>query len=388
MGKEISNNHYVLNRRSFFRTGLSGVSALCTLGALPGTVLSRGSNLLEQLETKTADFGLLTVDALTIDSPRFDAKKARAAGLNAAVVDLMIYPRSFTSAVLELAKWGAACRNRYDELVRVSKANDIHRAKAQDKLAIILACQDGSILDAATGSVSDDNLDNLGLFYDLGIRVLQLTHNERNSLGDSFREKSNAGLSRLGERVVQSMNGLGMLVDLSHCGDQTTMEAIRLSSKPCAITHAGCRALYPTLRNKSDEQIRTLADKGGFFGVFSMSLWLTKKGTTSVDDVVDHIDHAVKVGGIDHVGFASDGPVLGLQTSAERELEDMRKYVRRNLGMPGAESIPSHVRVLELNAAARLSRLAEALSRRGYKTPAIEKVVGGNFLRVFTDVCG
>ena len=99
-----------------------------------------------------------------------------------------------------------------------------------------------------------------------------------------------------------------MLIDLSHCSPRTTLQAIELSTRPCAITHAGCRALHETARNKTDEEIRAVAEKGGFFGVFPMSVWLTMRPTTSVDDVVDHIDHAVKVAGVEHVGFGSDGP--------------------------------------------------------------------------------
>src|SRR5262249_16270920 len=147
--------------------------------------------------------------------------------------------------------------------VKVTSGDGIKAAKEHGKLGIILACQDASIQDASTASVNDYNIQNLDRFYNLGLRVLQITHNERNGLGDSFREKTNAGLSRLGEKVVDAMNRFGMLIDVSHCGDRTTMDAIRLSKKPCAITHAGCRALCPTLRNKTDEQIRALAQKGG-----------------------------------------------------------------------------------------------------------------------------
>jgi membrane dipeptidase len=252
----------------------------------------------------------------------------------------------------------------------------------------VLACQDAAILDASTISVNRYNLQNLALFHELGLRVLQLTHNDRNAVGDSFREKEDAGLSRLGEAVVPEMNQLGILVDLSHCSRRTTLQAIQLSTRPCAITHAGCKALHPTARNKTDEEIRAVAEKGGYFGAFNMSLWLTSQRTTSIDDVLAHIDHAVKIGGLEHVGFGSDGPVTASPASPEAALAGMRGYYERNKGLPGAETEPYHVNVAELNSPRRLDRLAQGLARRGYNADAVDKIVGGNIVRVLREAIG
>jgi membrane dipeptidase len=271
-------------------------------------------------------------------------------------------------------------------MVKAIRAADIDRAKQEGQLAVVLACQDAAILDAWTATVGDPYLDNLGLFYDLGLRVLQLTHNDQNALGGSFRERNDSGLSRRGEAVVAGMNALGMLVDLSHCGTRTTLDTIRVSAKPCAITHAGCRALYPTGRNKTDAEIRAVAEKGGVFGVFNMSCWLTDAAIPTVDHVVDHIAYAVKLAGIEHVSFGSDGPVLALP-SLEAELAGTRAYHERNRGMPGSERVPAHVRVPDLNSPHRLERLASALGRRGFASDAVDKIVGGNLVRVFRDVC-
>jgi membrane dipeptidase len=166
------------------------------------------------------------------------------------------------------------------------------------------------------------------------------------------------------------------------------MEAIRLSAKPVAVTHAGCRALHSTLRNKPDEVIRALAGKGGYFGVFNMSNWLTARDRSTPDDVVDHIDHVVKLGGLDLAGFGSDHPVLGDLTPQKEKVEGMQGYIDRNPGMPGAEPLHGHVTVSELDGPTRLAVLASALARRGYKDDAIEKILGGNFARVFGAVCG
>jgi membrane dipeptidase len=326
--------------------------------------------------------------ATNSDGPGVDASKAISAGLTATVADLPIYPRNMPNALEALEQWNKGFSWEGSLFLKVLKADDIRRAKEEKKLGIILMCQDGSILDASTCSVNDYNLQVLKKLFDLGLRVMTLTHNERNAVADSFREKNDAGLSRLGEKVVEAMNQIRMLIDLAHCSDKTTMEAIGLSKSSCAITHAGCRALYATKRNKTDEQIKALADKGGVIGIYNMTLWLTDRPTCSISDIVDHIDHAVKVGGIDHVSFGSDGPILETDVPEDEQLAGMQSYAKRNLGLPGAERIPQHVLAKELNTPSRLLRLADALAKRGFKLGDIEKIIGGNFFRLFREVCG
>lgn len=328
------------------------------------------------------------IDSLATDGPYFDAKKALEAGLTGAIIDMSMYPRTFDNAVHTLAEWNTRFRDPNSNIHKVTRFDHFAEAAQQKKFAVVLACQDGAILDSSTASVYDYNIQNLGLFYDLGLRVLQLTHNERNAVGDSFREREDSGLSRLGETVVKAMNDLGMLIDLSHCSRRTTLQAVQLSTKPCAITHAGCKALLPTARNKTDEEIRAVAEKGGYFGVFNASSWLTSRPTASISDIVDHIDHAIKLGGIDHVGFGSDRPVLQDDQPMEKMLEGARYYYERNKGLPGAETQPQHVLIQELNSPFRLQRLADELKKRRYNEDAIDKITGGNIARVLHDVIG
>lgn len=386
-GGKFSEKQTMTTRRNFIRNGVGSLTALTVLPSIaafsPRTANQEESGSVQDLYQRA-----IVIDTLINDGPRFDARRAIEAGMTAAVVDLPIFPRNFSNAIRAMEQWNDAFAKADSPFIKVVNSAGLREAKERKKFGVILACQDAQILDASTASVNDYNLQNLKRFYDLGLRALQLTHNERNGIGDSFREKTNAGLSRLGEKVVAAMNSLGMLIDLSHCGDATTMEAIRLSERPCAITHAGCRALCRTLRNKTDEQIRALAERGGVFGVFNMSLWLTERASTSINDALDHIGHAVKVGGVDHVSFGSDGPALENLTPEDQMLKGMRGYAERNLGLPGAERMPSHVIVRELNTPQRLYRLAEALTRRGYKAAAVEKIIGGNFARLFQEVCG
>jgi len=370
----------MISRRAFLGRGLGAAAALSSLG---GAARALAAETPAPVRSPA-----ITIDTLTTDGPAFDPKAAMNAGLSAAVIDLRLFPRNFPGAIDALADWSNAFHHADSGFFKVLKGADLQEASRQGKLGIILACQDAAILDSSTGSVNDYNLRNLRLFYDLGLRVLQLTHNDRNAVGDSFREKTDAGLSRLGEKVVAEMNVLGMVIDTSHCSDRTTLEAIRLSAKPVAVTHAGCRALYPTPRNKPDEVIRALADKGGYFGVFNMSNWLTDRDRSTVDDVVDHIDHVVKTGGIDLAGFGSDHPVLGDSMPQAEKVKLMSGYIARNPGMPGAEPLHGHVTVTELDGPDRMRVLAGALARRGYKEEAVEKILGGNFARVLGAACG
>jgi membrane dipeptidase len=330
---------------------------------------------------------LLTLDCLSIEGPEFDPAPALAAGLTGAVLDLPIYPRSRANALEALASWETAFTQPNGRFQPIVRADDFDAALAQGKFAVVLACQDASILDVPSRSVDDANLVHLREFFEKRLRVLQLAHGDRNGVGDSFRERTDAGLSRLGEDVVAEMNRLGMLVDLSHCSDRTTLEAIRISQKPCVVTHAGCRALYPTKRNKTDEAIRALAEKGGVFGVFCMTLWLTDAERATVDDVTRHVDHALQVAGEDHVVFGSDGPVMGVP-SIEAELSGMQAYSKARLGIPGSERVPTHVRAPELNGPNRWSVLADALKKHGHPARVVDKVMGRNFARVFRDVVG
>lgn len=372
-----------LSRRAFlcrtasFAAGLAGGAPAAAFQAVTGPA-----------EPSASPPRPLALDSMTLSGPTFDARAAVAAGLDAVVADLRAYPRNFAGAVEALADWCDAFRRPDSGFLRVTRAADLDAAARQGRLGVILACQDGTALDSSTVSVDDRNMRNLRFFHELGLRVLQLTHNERNALGDSFRERSDAGLSLLGEKVVAEMNELGMLIDLSHCGDRTALEAIRLSRKPSAVTHAGCRAVFATGRNKSDETIRALADRGGYFGVFAMSVWLTGDERPAVDHVVDHLDHVVKIGGIEVAGFGSDLPAPGEPAPPEILLEGHRQYQRRNAGLPGSEREPRHVLVPELNPPDRLRTLAAALTRRGYKADAIDRITGGNFRRVFREVCG
>ena len=305
-----------------------------------------------------------------------------ASGTTAVVFDIALYPRDYDGAVREFTRLNSFFRDTSWPVLRIKSAADLNRAKQSKKLGLILACQDASIL----GPASCDFGSNLQMFYQLGLRVLQLTHNDRTPYGDSFMESRDGGLSNAGHDLISSMNSVGVVIDLSHCSRWTLLDAVAASAKPCAVTHAGCKALAATARNKSDEEIKAVASRGGVFGVYDMTTWLTDKPSANLDTVLDHIDHAVQLVGPEHVGFGSDGALDHLD--AEAEVKRMAGVQSRHAGGPSFEWPVRHVRVPELNSASRLHALAEALAKRGYTSADIAGIVGGNFARLFKAVCG
>lgn len=324
------------------------------------------------------------IDSLAIGGAgSIDGPEVLAAGFDGLVLDLTIFPRAPAQASAALEAWKvreAAPETRF-RIVR--NRGDFARARAEQKLAIVIACQDASIVGPSVISYSDANLEILRAHHEKGLRILQLTHNERSPAGDGFMEPTDGGLSLLGAALIREMGRLGGLIDLSHCSPRTTLEALEHSRGPIAVTHAGCRALYDSPRNKSDEVIRKLADRGGFFGVFMMSRWLTRSDRSSVNDVVDHIDHVVRVGGIDCVGFGSDQPAMGDDRDQPTKIAALADYQRRNLGRAGAEPLTGHVTCADMDGPHRMTVLNAALRRRSYSAADRAKILGGNFARIF-----
>ena len=329
------------------------------------------------------------IDTLTFDDPTFDAKGAFAAGMTGAVMDLRGFPRQQTLAREELKKWNDAAVAAGAGFRIVRRTADFKAAKDAGQFAVVLNSQDAGILEAA-GDSETKRFETLKEFHELGLRVLQLTYNDRNTIGGGYWEDTEVPLSLYGRRLVERMNELGVLIDLSHVGELTTLDAIKRSTKPVAVTHSGARALYDNQRNKRDVVIRALADRGGYFGVYNMTLWMTKAPTSSVVTIADHIDYVVKIGGIDLVGFGSDHPPHGEKESSAQWAEILTKWgnTNRALGRRIGEPPNGHGYASDLNAADRLQRLAEELRRRRYKNADVDKVLGLNFIRVMETVIG
>ena len=308
-----------------------------------------------------------------------DLADVRASGLTA--VNLTVgsvgrYARDYEGAIEGIAHWDSEIAAHPDVLMKFQRSNDLAEAKRSGRLAIIYGFQDATPL--------GEDLDRLEVFRGLGVRIIQLTYNRRNLVGDGCLEPGDAGLSLFGRELVERMNARDVLVDLSHCGRRTTDDAIALSKNPVAITHAGCAAVSDLPRNKNDATLRKLAERGGVIGIYLMP-YLRTGGQPMAADVVAHIEHALDVCGEDHVGIGTDGAISAVQlTPAYKKAfaDEIAERRQRGVSAPG-ETTAVYTFVPDLNTPRRFETIASLLAKRGKPDRVIEKVLGGNFLRLF-----
>jgi membrane dipeptidase len=302
----------------------------------------------------------------------------RQSGITA--VNHTISAPDFEGTIKNLAALEALIEKFPEALAIVRLHSDIARAKQQSKLGIIPGFQYTGFFEEDTGRIE--------LFRKLGVRIMQITYNIRNAFGDGCLEPGNAGLSKAGTAVVKKMNDLGIAVDLSHSGYRTTAEAISVSAQPVLVTHAGCAAVYAHPRNKPDEILKSLADRGGYFGVYLMPYLVASPTVPTRQHVLDHLVHAIDVCGSDHVGIGSDGSIEKVVLTPAQKAQfdaDIARRKKLGIGAPGEDRYPY---VPDLNGPDHLQIIAEELARRGQPSSVIAKVLGANFQRVLGDIWG
>jgi membrane dipeptidase len=272
----------------------------------------------------------------------------------------------------EIEVWDSIVAGNAADLIKVHTVADIDEAKSSGRIGIIYGFQNG----VAIG----DDLGRIETFGRLGVRVIQLTYNQANHIGDGSMAPENRGLTPFGRQVVEGLNASRIMVDLSHSGEQTCLEAARIAAEPVSINHTGCRALADLPRNKTDEELQLVASRGGFVGIYFMP-FLNISGHARAADVVEHIDHAVNVCGADHVGIGTDGPVTSIDDlDAYRARLAEHVALRRAAGVGAAgersDTLPFVIDLRGVNQFYELIRLLEA---RGYSEDLIEKILGRNF---------
>jgi membrane dipeptidase len=376
-----------VSRREFAMVGVAGAAAMLLPRALGAA--ERLWSVWPGYERAIVIDNLATPGPFNVPSmfakPWTDAMVANAKSSGITAVNVTISgsgstgAAAFESTVRNVAFVERELAMHPDALVQVRTVADIRRAKESRRVGLINGFQDATMLES--------DVSRLDLFNDLGVRIIQLTYNVRNLLGDGCLEPGNAGLSSFGRAVVARMNELGMLVDLSHCGRRTTTDAISGSTTPVAVTHSGCAALADLPRNKTDEQLKLLADKGGVIGIYTMP-FLRISGQPTLADFVRHIEHAVQVCGEDHVGVGSDNSItpLDLTPAFRAEHADFVRARRRmGIGAPGEdENVFNYVP--ELNTPRRMEQIADALGARGHTPARIDKILGQNWMRLFGEV--
>jgi membrane dipeptidase len=268
-----------------------------------------------------------------------------------------------------------------DHLVKVLTAADIATARTTRRLGVIYGTQDTAMIGI--------DLDRVAKLKERGVRCIQLTYNLRNLSGDGALEPADAGLSRLARATIARIEAEKLLLDFSHGGARTIREGVAMAKRPPTISHTGCRDLFDHPRNVYDVDMKAVADKGGVVGIYFMPFLVAGSKATAAD-VVAHIEHAWKVCGEDHVSIGSDNGPFAMEITdatwkAAREGHEYRARMGFAAPGEGPDVLPL---VLELNRIDRYAYLADRLAARGHGGARIEKLMGGNLLRLYRDVWG
>jgi membrane dipeptidase len=285
-------------------------------------------------------------------------------------------PGNYDEGIRFFADWNGLLAGYSDWFTRIDDATDFARAKAANKLGIMITFQN---------SQHFRRPDDVNVFWGLGQRISQLTYNLNNGIGSGFLEQRDGGLSVFGISIVERMNQVGMAVDASHCADQTTMDAIAASKRPVIFTHANCRALAPSLtRLKTDEAIRAMAKTGGVMGVAFIRFMVRETEPVTVDNVLDHVDHTAKLVGIEHVAVGSDLDMIGNPNSLGGGMDPTKQpnFSRYRFHTDSAGKLT----IAGLDHPKRMFDLTEGLIRRRYSDADISAVLGANAVRVLTDI--
>ncbi len=281
---------------------------------------------------------------------------------------------SFDVLLEDLAAYDKYFYDHPSHFIKATRLADIDRAIKEKKLAVFYLIQSSEPI--------EKDLKRLDVLYNLGLRSVQMTYNARNYVGDGCYERTDAGLSNFGMELVDRLNAKNMLIDLSHAGMKTMAETITASKKPVIISHSTCRALNPHLRNTTDENLKLLADHGGVIGMCQIRTFMTKEKTNNLEVYFDHIDHAVKTAGIDHVAIGSDRD--------HRVIPDTEEEIKILLEEEGAQFKPADwpLYLEKLNGPHRMNVVRENLAKRKYTQSQIDKIMGGNLYRLYSEVIG
>jgi len=315
------------------------------------------------------------IDGLIISNwSRSVFEDMRRGGITAANCTCCVW-EGFRGAMDNVAQWKSWFDECGDIILQVHTTEDIRRAKAEDKVGIFLGWQNTSGI--------EDRIEYLRVFKDLGVSVMQLTYNTQNFVGSGCYERRDGGLSGFGRSVIDEMNRVGILVDLSHVGPQTSDDAIRHSKKPVAFTHCCPTALLDHPRNKSDEQLKLIADRGGIVGIATYPPFLPKGVKTTVDDTLDAFEHVINLVGEDSVAIGTD--FTQDQTSEWFDWLNHDKGGGRLLAERSYGTAPMPVGLKTLG---EFPNLTAAMEHRRWSETRIRKVLGQNWLRVLEEVWG
>lgn len=323
----------------------------------------------------------LTFDAMGEVRFEYDAAligQMRASGLDAITVTLCdpkhYEGQAYEDAVQAVLDHDAHIAKHPELFLKATKTSDIDVARAHGQLALFYLFQNSTQFGR--------DLDNVDLFYKLGVRSAQITYNDQNWAGAGCKELGTNGLTHFGRDLVGRMNERGMLIDLSHANMATMADTIATSKAPVIISHTACMAIHSNIRNTTDANLRLLADKGGVAGVCQMRPFLTTKRDDALPEYFRHIDHAVKVMGADHVAIGSDRD--------HRVVEMTDAYIAELKAEEGANFHEPDwpLFINELNGPRRMEVVWDGVRKLGYPSGIAEKIMGTNVRRIYQEVIG
>ncbi len=379
-----------MKRRDFLETGFKAVAGSALSLSMIRKLHSQNPpdflQIAEERESHPLYFDGLTFFGGTEDGVRQSGLSGFLWDISAGdMIDGRFIRQPFAS-FKSIAQARKLLTNNDEGLFLATKGTQIKEAHESGKTAVFLQFQ-------SMEAISED-LFLMDAFYDLGLRIQQITHHYTNPFAGGSLETKWTGLTDLGYQAVERMNELNILPDLGHANESVAMDVIKTAKPPVIVSHTACRALVNNARCLPDNVIKSVADTGGVVGIFAMSFWLTDDSAPTVDSYVDQLEHVINIAGIDAVGIANDYDVAG-QLQAAQMGNDNSKAVKgyypwwkQHEGILGFDELPEHVIIPELNNVKRFFTIQKALEERKYSAEEIEKIMGGNWFRVLTERFG
>lgn len=384
------------NDKGITRREMLKRSALASAGLIAAPMINRGR--FQLFATSTTEYSKRAVDLvkestvldmlciLTLDFNKqnkwfkdpesfteADLKPFKESGINVIHPAVGIGgPTAYDTALQFFAAWNGFIANHDQHFMRIDSIADLDRVKKSGKLGVLLGLQNSDQFRTPA---------DVALFHGIGQRVSQLTYNSRNLIGNGATERRDEGISDFGIAIIEQMNKLGMAVDVSHCGDKTTLDAFELSKKPVLITHSNCRTLTPDHpRVKTDEAIKKVGEKGGVMGITGVRMFVKNEEPTTIEDLLNHFDHVRKLIGPQHLGVGSDIDLWGY----DKMPPELNKQLRASY--KGSYGFREKIDIEGVDHPKRMFDLTEGLIRRKYTDADIQGILGGNFSRVLKQI--
>jgi membrane dipeptidase len=366
----------MLDRRTMLIAGAAAI-------AVPPAAAQDAPAVSEQARALYA--GAIVIDAniyppVSETMTKADVERFKSSGITAVKATIGGFGNDYRATRNEIGVLDRVIARYRTDFAQIRRSADIAAAKRAGQLGIIYSFEGVAMLEG--------RLERIDEFAGYGVKVMQLSYNLPSPFGAGVMSEASLGLTELGREAVARMNALGVALDLSHANPATTADAMDTSAKPVLMTHGGCAEVHAHPRNKTDVQLRALAEKGGVFGLYDLPYLTPSPRQPTLDDYMAHMTHALNVCGENHVGIGSDTDYDHTDTSPEalaRFEEFTRARARAGVAAPGEDRL---LYVEGLNHVRRCETIADALLSRGYRARVAEKVLGENFLRAFGEIWG